>query len=105
VVLAGDLAAARAIGDRHLSNYLGSANYRNNLLRIGWSEGDLETPGSDALFEAMVAWGDLDRIGDRVRERFEAGADQVVLNLVAADASALPLDELRRLAQLTQRPR
>jgi hypothetical protein len=28
-----------------------------------------------------------------------------VLNLVAADASALPLDELRRLAQLTQRPR
>jgi len=105
VVLAGELAAARAIGDRHLSNYLGSANYRNNLLRIGWSEGDLETPGSDALFEAMVAWGDLDRIGDRVRERIEAGADQVVLNLVAADASALPLDELRRLAQLTQGPR
>jgi probable F420-dependent oxidoreductase len=105
VVLAGDLAAARAIGDRHLSFYLGSANYRNNLLRIGWSEGDLETPGSDALFEAIVAWGDLDRIGDRVRERFEAGADQVVLNLVAADASALPLDELRRLAPLTQRRR
>ena len=105
VVLAGDLAAARAIGDRHLSFYLGSANYRNNLLRIGWSEGDLETPGSDALFEAIVAWGDLDRIGERVRERFEAGADQVVLNLVAADASALPLDELRRLAPLTQRRR
>ena len=105
VVLAGDLAAARAIGDRHLSFYLGSANYRNNLLRIGWPESDLETPGSDALFEAIVAWGDLDRIGDRVRERFEAGADQVVLNLVAADASALPLDELRRLAPLTQRRR
>jgi probable F420-dependent oxidoreductase len=105
VVLAGDLAAARAIGDRHLSFYLGSANYRNNLLRIGWPESDLETPGSDALFEAIVAWGDLDRIGDRVRERFEAGADQVVLNLVAAGASALPLDELRRLAPLTQRRR
>ncbi len=105
VVLAGDLAAARAIGDRHLSYYLGSANYRTNLLRIGWSEGDLETPGSDVLFEAMVAWGDLDRIGDGVRERFEAGADQVVLNLIAADASALPLDELRKLAPLTQRRR
>ena len=35
-----------------------------------------------------------------VRERFEAGADQVVLNLVAADPSALPLDELRALAPL-----
>jgi probable F420-dependent oxidoreductase len=102
VVLAGDLATARAIGDRHLANYVGSDNYRNNLLRIGWSEGDLETPGSDALFEALVAWGDLDRIGDGVRDRFEAGADQVVLNLIAADSSTPPLDQLRRLAPLTR---
>ncbi len=101
VVLAGDLATARSIGNRHLSNYLGSANYRNNLLRIGWSEGDLETPGSDSLFEAIVAWGDLDLIGDGVRERFEAGADQVVLNLISVDSSTPPLAELRRLAPLT----
>ena len=101
VVLAGDQAAARAIGDRHLAFYLGSANYRNNLLRIGWSVADLQPPGSDALFEAIVAWGDLDRIGGKVRERFEAGADQVVLNIVPADPSALPVVELRQLAPLT----
>jgi probable F420-dependent oxidoreductase len=105
VVLAEDLAAARAIGNRHLVFYLGSANYRNNLLRIGWSEADLESPGSDAFFEAMVAWGDLDRIGGKVGERFEAGADQVVLNIVAADASGAPLDELRRLAPLNDKGR
>ena len=102
VVLAGDLTAARAIGDRHLAGYLGSPNYRNNLLRIGWVERDLEPPGSDALFEAIVAWGDLGRIRDLMQERFEAGADQVVFNLVAADASVPPLDELRRLAPLTR---
>ena len=102
-VMAGDLAAARAIGNRHLGFYLGSVNYRNNLLRTGWSEADLETPGSDALFEAIVAWGVLDRIGDKVRERFEAGADQVVLNLVAADPSAPPLAELRALAPLARK--
>jgi probable F420-dependent oxidoreductase len=101
VVLAADLAEARAIGNRHLDGYLGSANYRNNLVRIGWSEADLEKPGSDALFEAIVAWGDLDRIQEKVRERFEAGADQVVLNLVAADTSVPPLAELRALAPLT----
>ena len=101
VVLAADMTAARAIGNRHLDFYLGSANYRNNLLRIGWSEADLEKPGSDALFEAIVAWGDLDRIGEKVRERFTAGADQVVLNLVAADPSGPPLAELRALAPLT----
>ncbi len=103
VVLAGDPAAARAIGDRHLDYYLGSANYRNNLLRIGWPEADLEKPGSDALFDVVVAWGDLDRIAERVRRTFEAGADQVVLNLVAADPSAPPLAELRRLAPLNRR--
>ena len=85
-----------------LDFYLGSANYRNNLLRIGWSEADLETPGSDALFEAIVAWGDLDRIEEKVRKRFTAGADQVVLNLVAADPSGPPLAELRALTPLTR---
>ena len=102
VVLAAALTAARAIGNRHLDFYLGSANYRNNLLRIGWSEADLETPGSDALFEAIVAWGDLDRIEEKVRKRFTAGADQVVLNLVAADPSGPPLAELRALTPLTR---
>jgi probable F420-dependent oxidoreductase len=103
VVLAADLAAARAIGNRHLSSYLGSANYRNNLLRLGWSEADLEPPGSQALFDAIVAWGDLDGIAKRVSDHFEAGADQVVLNLVAADPSAPPLAELRQLAALNRR--
>ena len=102
VVLAGDMASARTIGNRHLANYVGSANYRNNLLRIGWSEADVEKPGSDKLFDAIVAWGDLDRIGGKVAERFEAGADQVVLNLVAADPSTPPLAELRLLARLIQ---
>lgn len=102
VVLAGDLAAARAIGDRHLDNYVGAANYRNNLVRLGWSEADLTKPGSDELFDAIVAWGDLDRIGAKVRERFDAGADQVVLNLVAADPATPPFDELRRLAPLNK---
>jgi hypothetical protein len=36
-----------------------------------------------------------------VRERFEAGADQVVLNLISVDSSTPPLAELRRLAPLT----
>ena len=102
VVLAGDMASARTIGNRHLANYVGSANYRNNLLRIGWSEADVEKPGSDKLFDAIVAWGDLDRIAGKVAERFEAGADQVVLNLVAADSSTPPLAELRLLARLIQ---
>lgn len=101
VVLANDFAAAREIGDTHLGYYLGSANYHNNLLRLGWVEEELQKPGSDALFKAIVAWGDLDRIGEQIGRRFDAGADQVVLNIVAADRSGPPLAELRALAPLT----
>jgi probable F420-dependent oxidoreductase len=105
VVLASDLASARAVADRHLNGYLGAANYRNNLLRLGWSEADLTPPGSDRLFEAVVAWGDLDRIAGRVDERLEVGADQVVFNLLDADTSAPPVDLLRRLAPLVRSSR
>jgi probable F420-dependent oxidoreductase len=103
VVLAPDLATARVIGNRHLLFYLGADNYRNNLLRLGWTEADLEPPGSDALFEEIVAWGDLDRIGRQAADRFEAGADQIVLNLVGADPATPPLAELRTLAALITR--
>ena len=98
VVMAGSLAEARAIGSRHTSYYLGVANYRNNLLRLGWSEADLEGPGSDELFEAVVAWGDIDRIHQQMAARFEAGADQVAFNLLGPDPAEPPYELLRALA-------
>jgi probable F420-dependent oxidoreductase len=103
VVLADSLKAARTIGDRHLGNYLRADNYRNNLLRLGWSDKDLEVPGSSALFEAIVAWGTPDQIYEGVAERFEAGADQVVFNLIGPDSSVPPLTELERLSPILYR--
>jgi probable F420-dependent oxidoreductase len=102
VVLAADLGAARAVGDRHTTLYLSTANYRNNLVRLGWPDSDLEPPGSDDLFNAIVAWGDLDRVRERVDALIAAGADQVVLNLVTPDPSIPYLDELRQLSALTR---
>ncbi len=100
VVLATDRVAARAIGDRHLRVYLQTANYVNNLLRLGWQAAELEPPGIDRLFDSIVAWGDLDAIEARVRAMIAAGADQVVLNVVTADPKVPYLDELRRLAPM-----
>ena len=98
VVLANDRASARAIGDQHTSRYLRTDNYRNNLLRLGWSEEEVQDAGSDDLFDAIVAWGDRDQVAKRVRAVFDAGADQVVLNLVTADPKTPYLEELRILA-------
>jgi probable F420-dependent oxidoreductase len=101
VVLATSRSEARAIADRHTRLYLSTTNYRNNLLRLGWAEADLEAPGSDRLFDAIVAWGSVDQIRERVEAHFAAGADQVVLNLQTRDTAIPYVEELRRLAVLT----
>jgi probable F420-dependent oxidoreductase len=100
VVLAADRAQARTIGNAHTGLYLRTENYRNNLLRLGWTSDDLEPPGSDTLFDAIVAWGDVAAVRERIDGHVAAGADQVVLNLVTKDRSVPYLDELRALASL-----
>ncbi len=101
VALARDHVEARSIGDPHARLYLGTENYRNNLTRLGWGPSDLEPPGSDRLFDAIVAWGDVARVRQRVEGLFTAGADQVVLNLITRDRSIPYVSELRTLAPLT----
>lgn len=102
VVLASDRVAARSIADRHMSTYLSTANYRNNLLRMGWAEAELEPPGSDRLFDAIIAWGDVRDVRRRADALFAAGADQVVLNLITADPSVPYLKELGELSDLNR---
>lgn len=98
VVLATDRAAARAVGDAHLAGYLRLDNYRRNLVRLGWRDSDLELPGSDALFDAIVAWGDEAAVSDRVAQHHRAGADSVLLQALGDD----PMTTLRRLAPLAR---
>jgi len=100
VVLASGRAEARLVGDVHTSLYLGLENYRNNLVRVGWNPNELEAPGSDKLFDAVVAWGNIAAIGARINTLFSAGADQVVLNLITRDRSVPYLAELRTIAPL-----
>lgn len=98
VVLADDRRAAREIGDPYIRYYLTEENYRNNLRRLGFNESDVEPPGSDALFDAVVAWGDPARVQGGIERRLEAGADHVVLNIVTEDPSRSYVPELERLA-------
>lgn len=102
VVMAVGRAEARAIGDAHTSLYLRTENYRNNLLRLGWTPDQLEPPGSDDLFDAIVAWGDIDAVRDRIGGLIAAGADQVVLNLITQDRSLPYVTELSALASLNR---
>lgn len=62
--------------------YLGLPNYRNNWLRMGLSEADLENGGSDKFIDATFAWGTTDAIKARIQEHFDAGADHVCIQPV-----------------------
>ncbi len=100
VLFAKNREAARATGDTYMRTYLSLQNYRQNLVRLGWPEDELAPPGSDRMFDAMVAWGDDQEIARRVRLHHEAGADHVAVNVLTPTPDRAPTDELRRLAPL-----
>jgi probable F420-dependent oxidoreductase len=97
-VLTSDPDAARGIGRKHMAIYLTLPNYVNNLRRQGWGDDDLAAGGSDALVDALVAWGDVEAVAARVAAHHDAGADHVCIQVLGPDATALPLDQWRALA-------
>ncbi len=98
VVLETDPAEARRIARLFAVDYLQTPNYARNLRRMGWSEHDIAGQGSDALIDAVVAWGDVDRIASRIREHLQAGADHVCVQVVSEDETDVCLKELAELA-------
>ena len=98
VVLETHPSEARAIARRFASGYLQTANYAGNLRRMGWTDQDIGGGGSDGVIDAVVAWGDVDRIANRVREHLAAGADHVCVQVVNDDENDVCLPQLRELA-------
>jgi probable F420-dependent oxidoreductase len=96
VVLARSFSEARELAAPYLSFYLPVENYRNHLLRLGFTDDDLADGGSDRLFEQVVAWGDVDAVRARVKEHLDAGADHVCVQVVPS--GPFHLDVLRELA-------
>jgi probable F420-dependent oxidoreductase len=99
VVLSTDPEQAREVARGHMATYLGLPNYTNNLRRFGWGDDDLAAPGSDALVDAIVAWGDEQAIVDRVKAHHDAGADHVALQVLPLDGTSVPMDDWRRLSE------
>ena len=98
VVLETDPSEARRIARGFAVHYLQTANYAKNLRRMGWSDADVAKQGSDAVIDAVVAWGDVDQIANRVRAHLDAGADHVCVQVVSDDENDVCLGELRELA-------
>lgn len=86
VVLEADPERARAIARPTVQTpYLGLSNYRRNLIRLDWSESELDDGGSDALIDALVKFGDDAAVAAGIRAQLDAGADHVAVQLLDAD--------------------
>jgi probable F420-dependent oxidoreductase len=81
VILERDPGKARTIARGALQPYTGLPNYVNNWRRLGFSDDEIMNM-SDRFVDAVVAWGDLKVVADRVRAHHDAGADHVCLQVL-----------------------
>ena len=96
IVLERDPERARAQGRKVVGYYLDRVNYRNNLLRSGWSESDLADGGSDALIDALVLHGSPEHVITGIEAHLDAGADHVGIQVLGDD----PMPAFRALADI-----
>jgi probable F420-dependent oxidoreductase len=100
VLIESDSTTARSIARDHMGYYLQRAAYETMLRRLGWSREHIDHGGSDELVDAIVAWGDVDRVAAAVQAHFDAGADHVCLQPLGSAADDIGLDQLAQLALL-----
>lgn len=89
VVLSTDPSVARETARKGMAIYLRAPNYINNLKRLGFTDEDVEGP-SDKLVDAIVSWGDVDAIHERVRAHLDAGASHVCVQVLQDDFTSVP---------------
>lgn len=76
VVLSTDAAVARETANAAIGIYAGLPNYRNNWIRIGFSDDEIEQR-ADRFVDHIVPWGDEEAIRAAVQAHYDAGADHV----------------------------
>lgn len=90
ICLIEDASRAREIATNQLARYLTLPNYRNNWLRLGFTEDELTGRGSDRFLDAMVAWGSAEEIQARIDAHFDAGATHVCIQSFDPDGAVMP---------------
>jgi probable F420-dependent oxidoreductase len=91
VILESDAAKAREAARKYMKNYIPRLpNYTNNLKALGWKDEDFANGCSDALVDALVAWGNEDKIRGRIDAHLKAGATHVCILPLSVDSETLP---------------
>ena len=86
ICLTSEESTARAVARQQMTRYLALPNYRNNWLRLGFTEDELAGGGAPRFLDAMVVWGKEKQVEDCIEAHRRAGADQVVLQAFRPDS-------------------
>lgn len=95
VVVGSDREEAESLARNFVARYLRLVNYRNNLLREGWTQEDVSDGGSERLVSELVLTGDADEVVEGIRAHIAAGADHVCIQELSPD----PTPSYRALAE------
>ncbi|MEL6893064.1 MAG: TIGR03620 family F420-dependent LLM class oxidoreductase [Actinomycetota bacterium] len=87
VCLTTDRDRFRTAAATALSIYADLPNYRNNWKRLGFSDDEIDQR-DDRLLDALVAWGDEDRVRAGVQAHYDAGATHVCVQPISPEGAA-----------------
>ncbi len=91
VIFESDSGKARTMARTYMKTYVPRLpNYTNNLKALGWKDEDFQNGCSDALVDAIVAWGNERKLQDRIEAHLKAGATHVCILPIRADNESLP---------------
>ena len=93
VVLTTDADYAHSIGRQMFGPTLKMANYRNSMVRMGFT-GEQADTASDEVLDAVIAHGPPDDLVSRLNAHLDAGADHVSAYILTASGDVD--DEYRR---------
>lgn len=102
VVNESDPAMASAVAREHLAPYLALPSYRQNLLRMGYTEADFADGGSERLIYELVVFADMAVTVDRIAAHLDSGADHVCVQVVTADRQDVPWGTWRDIASVVK---
>ena len=86
VVLTQDQATAYEAARNALRIYTALPNYRNNWKRMGFTDTDIDTP-TERFIDAVIAWGSIQDIENRILEHEKAGASHVCIQPLSIDGN------------------
>ncbi len=84
-VFLSDPAEARNLARKAIAVYMPLKNYHRAWRERGFADSDFADGGSDEFIDALIAWGDRDRIAERYAEQRSKGVDHIIVIAVGVN--------------------